>query len=69
MVYFQERIPPLVEDLIFICDGAYSHQQLIRKEVDILKAVGFELGIPLSYRFQRRYARVSTYFFICFLII
>lgn len=29
-------------------------------EIKILKVIGFDLGIPLSYRFLRRYARVSN---------
>jgi cyclin B len=55
---FQERIPPLVEDFLYICDGAYTHRELIRMETNVLKVVDFNLGIPLSYRFLRRYARV-----------
>lgn len=54
---FDERIPPMVEDFLYICDGAYSQQELIRMEMNVLKVVDFDLGIPLSYRFLRRYAR------------
>lgn len=32
-------------------------------EMNILKVVNFDLGIPLSYRFLRRYARVSDSLF------
>lgn len=55
----QERIPPMVEDFLYICDGAYSQRELIRMEMNVLKIVDFDLGIPLSYRFLRRYARVG----------
>ncbi|XP_034933589.1 G2/mitotic-specific cyclin-B3 [Chelonus insularis] len=54
---FDERIPPLVEDFLYICDGAYSQRELMRMEMSILKTIDFDLGIPLSYRFLRRYAR------------
>ncbi|KDR12607.1 G2/mitotic-specific cyclin-B3 [Zootermopsis nevadensis] len=54
---FDERSPPLVEDFLYICDGAYNRSELIKMEIDVLKAVDFNLGIPLSYRFLRRYAR------------
>ncbi|KAF7993988.1 hypothetical protein HCN44_011257 [Aphidius gifuensis] len=54
---FDERIPPMVEDFLYICDGAYSQHELIRMEMNVLKVVDFDLGIPLSYRFLRRYAR------------
>ncbi|XP_050670415.1 G2/mitotic-specific cyclin-B3 isoform X2 [Leptidea sinapis] len=56
---FDERIPPLVDDFLYICDGAYTLSQLLRMEINILKVIDFDLGIPLSYRFLRRYARCA----------
>lgn len=56
---YDERIPPMVEDFLYICDGAYKQRALIRMEMSILKVVDFDLGIPLSYRFLRRYARCA----------
>ncbi|XP_033207711.1 G2/mitotic-specific cyclin-B3 [Belonocnema kinseyi] len=56
---FDERIPPMVEDFLYICDGAYQTRELLRMEMNILKIVDFDLGIPLSYRFLRRYARCA----------
>ncbi|XP_024946656.1 G2/mitotic-specific cyclin-B3 [Cephus cinctus] len=56
---FDERIPPMVEDFLYICDGAYTRRELIRMEMNVLKIVDFDLGIPLSYRFLRRYARCA----------
>lgn len=56
---YDERIPPMVEDFLYICDGAYMQRELIRMEMSILKVVDFDLGIPLSYRFLRRYARCA----------
>lgn len=32
-------------------------------EMSILKAVDFDIGLPLSYSFLRRYARVRPFFF------
>lgn len=56
---FDERVPPLVDDLTYICDGAYTHDQLIAMEASILRVIGFDLSMPLSYRFLRRYARCA----------
>lgn len=56
---FDERTPPLVEDFLYICDGAYKHDELIQMEITTLKTIQFDLGIPLSYRFLRRYARCA----------
>ncbi|XP_041358815.1 G2/mitotic-specific cyclin-B3-like [Gigantopelta aegis] len=54
---FDERCPPLIEDFLYICDDAYNRRAFIRMEINILKTVGFDLGMPLSYRFLRRYAK------------
>ncbi|XP_065172086.1 G2/mitotic-specific cyclin-B3 isoform X1 [Atheta coriaria] len=56
---YDERIPPLVDDFLYICDGAYTRKELLRMEINLLKVVQFDLGIPLSYRFLRRYARAA----------
>ncbi|XP_055682120.1 G2/mitotic-specific cyclin-B3 [Lutzomyia longipalpis] len=56
---FDERVPPLIDDFLYVCDGAYNSRELIAIERDIFKTIGFDLGIPLSYRFLRRYARCA----------
>lgn len=58
---YDERIPPSVDDFLYICDGAYSRRELIKMEMNLLKVCDFHLGIPISYRFLRRYARVSVF--------
>ncbi|KAK3922442.1 G2/mitotic-specific cyclin-B3 [Frankliniella fusca] len=56
---YDERVPPLVDDLTYICDGAYNHDELIAMEVSVLRVLGFDLSMPISYRFLRRYARCA----------
>jgi hypothetical protein len=56
---YDERIPPAIDDFLYICDGAYTRRELIRMEINLLKVCDFNLGIPLSYRFLRRYARCA----------
>ncbi|RZC38936.1 G2/mitotic-specific cyclin-B3 [Asbolus verrucosus] len=56
---YDERIPPLIDDFLYICDGAYTRRELIRMEINLLKICDFNLSIPLSYRFLRRYARCA----------
>jgi len=53
-----ERIPPMVDDFLYVCDDAYSRDQLMKMERKMLAVVGFDVGYPLSYRFLRRYGRV-----------
>ncbi|XP_053403016.1 G2/mitotic-specific cyclin-B3-like [Mercenaria mercenaria] len=54
---FDERCPPLVEDFLYICDDAYKRKEFLDMERCILKTIGFDIGMPLSYRFLRRYAK------------
>ncbi|XP_063703784.1 G2/mitotic-specific cyclin-B3 [Culicoides brevitarsis] len=56
---FDERTPPLVEDFLYICDGAYKQKELLNMEMELLRTVGYDLSMPLSYRFLRRYARCA----------
>lgn len=56
---YDERITPQIDDFLYVCDNAYSKNDLIRMEINILKVVDFQLGMPLSYRFLRRYARTE----------
>ena len=57
---FDERCPPALYDFLYICDNAYHRPELITMEMDVLRVLDFDLGIPLSYRFLRRNAKVST---------
>lgn len=61
VLHLQERCPPLVEDFLYICDDAYKRKEFLDMERCILHAIGFDIGMPLSYRFLRRYAKVSTF--------
>ncbi len=56
---WQERCPPVLDDFLYICDDAYTRRDIVLMEQKILRAIDFDLGIPLSYRFLRRYAKVS----------
>jgi len=54
----QERSPPVIDDFLYVCDDAYKRDELLEIEKRVLKAVDFDIGIPLSYTFLRRYAQV-----------
>ncbi|XP_017536951.1 G2/mitotic-specific cyclin-B3 isoform X1 [Pygocentrus nattereri] len=54
---FEERLPPCVDDFLYICDDAYKRSQLITMEANILQALNFDINIPVAYRFLRRYAK------------
>lgn len=48
---------PIIEDFIYVSDDAYTRQEIIEMEIDILKVLNFNINYPLSYTFLRRYAR------------
>lgn len=54
---FEERMPPIIDDFIYVSDNAYDRNELIKMEIDILKTVKFDIGVPLSYTFLRRYSK------------
>jgi hypothetical protein len=60
-----ERIPPCLDDFVYVCDDAYTRQQIKTMERDVLNTIDFDVGYPLSYRFVRRYGRVIYLFLNC----
>ncbi|EEB16691.1 G2/mitotic-specific cyclin-B3, putative [Pediculus humanus corporis] len=54
---YEERMPPLIEDFIYICENAFERDDLIKMELNVFKVIDYSLGIPLSYRFLRRFSR------------
>ncbi|TKR80703.1 hypothetical protein L596_014732 [Steinernema carpocapsae] len=56
---FDERHPPLIDDFLYICDDHFTRDQLCAMERNMFKVVGFDIGMPLSYRFLRRFAKLA----------
>jgi hypothetical protein len=56
-----ERIPPLLDDFVYVCDDAYTKEEIVRKEIEMISVVSYDVGYPLTYRFLRRYGRVSKH--------
>nr|XP_046176114.1 G2/mitotic-specific cyclin-B3-like isoform X1 [Oncorhynchus gorbuscha] len=54
---FEERCPPCVDDFLYVCDDAYKREEVIAMETSILQVLGFDINIPVPYRFLRRYAK------------
>lgn len=55
----EERHPPCMDDFIYICDDAYQQHQFIAMEGRIIRSLGFDLNIPIPYRYLRRYAKAA----------
>ena len=54
-----ERIPPLLDDFVYVCDDAYTKDDIKKLEIKMIDIVGYDVGYPLTYRYLRRYGRVS----------
>lgn len=54
---FEERMAPPLDDFIYVSDNAYNRDELVKMEIDILRTLQYDIGIPLSYTFLRRYAK------------
>lgn len=50
---FEEIYPPLLKDYISVCDSAYTKEQILAMESDILLTVDFNLAQTSSYTFLR----------------
>ena len=51
----------MVDDFIYLCDDAYTHEELLVMEQSILSALNYDINMPIAYRFIRRLARVSFF--------
>lgn len=56
---FDERHPPYIDDFLYICDDAYNRKEILSMERMMLQKIGFDINIPISYRYLRRYAKCS----------
>ncbi|XP_051921984.1 G2/mitotic-specific cyclin-B3 isoform X2 [Hippocampus zosterae] len=56
---FEEREPPCVDNFLYVCDDAYNREELLCMETRILQTLSFDIGIPIAYRFLRRYAKCA----------
>jgi len=54
---FEERWPPTFEDMIYLSEDSYTRDDFIKAELDMLKVLDFDINIPISYRYLRRYAK------------
>uniref|UniRef100_A0A8C5PHB4 G2/mitotic-specific cyclin-B3 n=1 Tax=Leptobrachium leishanense TaxID=445787 RepID=A0A8C5PHB4_9ANUR len=56
---FDERGYPCLDDFLYICGNAYKREELLSMEKDILRELNFDINIPVSYRFLRRFAKCA----------
>jgi G2/mitotic-specific cyclin-B, other len=55
---YEEIYPPEVRDCVYITDKAYTRQQVIDMEQDIVKHLQFKLTVPTGYPFLTRFLTI-----------
>lgn len=56
---YEEVSVPVVEDLILICDRAYTTQEVLQMEKLMVNTFNFNLSFPTPYVFMRRFLKVA----------
>jgi len=70
---YEDILPPLVEHLAYLTEHAYTNEQILDMEMEILKTLEFDICVPTSYRFLERFAQIAgvsrkIYFYARYLI-
>ena len=47
--------------MVFVCDEAYSREQFLETEMKLIQALDFDINLPVSYLFLRRYSKVMNF--------
>mmetsp|Transcript_38275 Transcript_38275/g.50440 ORF Transcript_38275/g.50440 Transcript_38275/m.50440 type:complete len:403 (+) Transcript_38275:329-1537(+) len=56
---YEEIYPPEIRDLVYITDRAYTKEQILKMETQILEALEFKLSFPTVYCFLLRYLKAA----------
>lgn len=56
---YEEIYPPTVKEFIYITKKAYSHEQIIEMERQILYTLQFSVTETSPYRFLERYSKIA----------
>ena len=49
----------MADDFLYVCDDAYTRDELMSMEREMLTSIDFDIGMPLSYSYLRRYAKAT----------
>ena len=56
---YEEIYPPELRDLVYICDRAYSRQDIIEMEEHVLKTLEYNVTVPTAHFFLIRYLKAG----------
>jgi G2/mitotic-specific cyclin-B, other len=56
---YEEIYPPEIRDLVYMTDRAYTKEQILEMETEILNKLEFRLTVPTAYCFLLRYLKAA----------
>jgi hypothetical protein len=56
---YEEIYPPELKELVFITDSAYTKQEILEMEFDILATLDFKFCVPTAHTFLCRYLKAA----------
>ena len=56
---YEETYPPELRDLVYITDRAYTAQEIVEKEYDVIRAVQWNMRVPTSHTFLCRFLKAA----------
>ncbi|XP_019870073.1 G2/mitotic-specific cyclin-B-like [Aethina tumida] len=56
---YEDIDAPHIQDFVYVCDKAFAKKEVIKMELQILKALDFKLGKAGSIHFLRRYNKIA----------
>ena len=57
---YEEIWAPEVRDFVYISDKAYTREQILSMEKDMLNQLGFHLTVPTPYQFMSRFFKAAN---------
>jgi len=58
---FEEIYAPTIQEFMYLCNDAFTVEELLRTERTILLTLGFRLGVPCALTFLRRISKAEQY--------
>lgn len=55
---YEEIYPPELKDFVYITDRAYTKEDLLQMEFQILSTLSFDIAFPTTHRFIERYMKL-----------
>ena len=57
---FEEIYAPEVNDFVYITNNAYTFQEILAMEIEVLNKLAFDINHPLPLHFLRRCSKVAS---------